>query len=265
LPLRRAFDRLAEVRDNIKNWLRLHALVSHLRHEPFLGFLSGPSVMRLLERAPSLTFAAGKTIQADGLCADRWFFVESGRVRLTSEEQGAETLSRELGPGECFGERALAGWGGLATATAAEEVRCLALRRADFWPAGPPSFQSLAVAGRPFPWVGQQEATDCGVAALAMVARCHGVAVSVERLCSLVRLGEKGATLLDLQRAAEALGLPAIAHMIDGHYVVLYAVGPAGVVLGDPASGVVTVSLPLFRLACSGRLLLLSPGQSAAP
>jgi predicted double-glycine peptidase len=135
-------------------------------------------------------------------------------------------------------------------------------------------------AGRPpprsYPWVGQQGATDCGVAALAMVARYHGQGVSLAALCQRVRLGPQGASLLGLQQAAATLGfggravhvvpgrlpevtLPAIAHLAGGHYVVLYAQGADEVVIGDPASCVRTVSAPTFRQTWTGHLLLLTP------
>jgi ABC-type bacteriocin/lantibiotic exporter with double-glycine peptidase domain len=50
--------------------------------------------------------------------------------------------------------------------------------------------------------------------------------------------------------------LPAVAHLRDGHYVVLYALTSESVVVGDPSTGVVTVSPSLFRGACSGSLLV---------
>lgn len=276
LPLRHALAQLLAVERNLKNWLRLHALLAHLRDEPFLGFLSGPSAVCLLDHCQPMTFYAGCTVQADGLSADRWFFIESGHVALEGQNE-----PRHLGPGDCFGERALLDGRHLATAVALAEVRCQSLRRADFDPArqGPPSQQSaclLPTRGGQFPWVGQQEAADCGPAALAMIALCHGLHVTPARLRSLVGTRPDGATLLELRRAADALGLPcrairigiaqltevtlpALAHLSDGHYVVLYGIGPEGAVIGDPASGVVRVALALLQRSCSGHLLLFSP------
>jgi ABC-type bacteriocin/lantibiotic exporter with double-glycine peptidase domain len=51
--------------------------------------------------------------------------------------------------------------------------------------------------------------------------------------------------------------LPAIAHLRTGHYVVLYEMGQAGVVVGDPATGVVQLSLGSFTADCSSNLLLV--------
>ena len=53
--------------------------------------------------------------------------------------------------------------------------------------------------------------------------------------------------------------LPAIAHLSAGHYVVLYAQELNGLVIGDPAHGVVTVTTETFRRAWTGNLLLLLP------
>ena len=91
-----------------------------------------------------------------------------------------------------------------------------------------------------------------------------------------MEVGEHGARLLDLQQAAVALGLtchaarvdpsrlgevalPAVAHLSEGHYVAVYAAGSAGVVVGDPASAVVTWSAAFFRQCCSGHLLVFGP------
>ena len=49
------------------------------------------------------------------------------------------------------------------------------------------------------------------------------------------------------------------AHFQAGHYVVLYEFGSNGVVLGDPASGIVRLSQELFAQTCSGNLLLVRP------
>jgi ATP-binding cassette subfamily B protein RaxB len=129
--------------------------------------------------------------------------------------------------------------------------------------------------------VSQEEATDCGVAALAMVARFHGQSVSLAGLRQGIRLGPRGASLLELQRGAAALGfrcravrvgveqlasvrLPALAHLADEHYVVVYALEHGGVVVGDPATGVVTLPTDAFRRAWTGTLLLLGRCEGRA-
>jgi CRP-like cAMP-binding protein len=237
--------------------------------------MSAPSGLALLDHLHPVTFAAGETIQADGLAADRWFVVEQGRVRVAADE---------LGPGDCFGERGLL-WGArVPAAEAVTAVHCLSLPRTGFDP--PPDggldqgVQTLPPQGaspsRAFAWVGQEEAADCGLAALTMIARTLGVAVPLAELRRRVRLTVAGLTLSDLMRLGRALGLncraaridpgrlgeltpPAVAHTTDGHYVVVYECGERGVVVGDPASGLVTLSAATFRQQCSGHLLLFGP------
>ncbi len=279
-PLREALAGRPEVWNNLKKWLRLHALLGYRRGGLFLGFLSATSLLPLLERFAPVSFKAAHTIQADGLSADCWFVVESGSVGLHA--RGAEPVV--LGPGDSFGERALLAGQELPVAVAHADTSCLVLAREAFLRSlsagGGASLQTyqadLPADRRMFPWVGQQEATDCGVAALAMVARYHGLAAPVEALRASIELSPRGASLQALQRAAEGLGLraqaarvghdqlpavrlPAVAHWGEGHYVVLYALSLHGALVGDPAAGVVTLSLAAVQRAWSGNVLLLAP------
>jgi subfamily B ATP-binding cassette protein HlyB/CyaB len=285
LPLRQAFAKRPEVQSNLKNWLRLHVLVGYLRQRTFLGFMSATSSLPLLDRCRSVDFPAGHTLQADGLSDDRWYFVHSGEVRLVpTDARGEERL---LGAGDCFGERALLGQEGLPAAVAVSDTRCLVLERSEFAPAesrAQPSLQSFkprTTASRTYPWIGQETPSDCGLAALAMIVHWHGQSVSLEQLRRAVAVGEEGVTILDLVNVVRDLGLggravyadparlaevalPAIAHLDHGHYVVVYTLQPEGVVVGDPASGLVTWSQELFRKSCSGNLLVFDREASAA-
>lgn len=278
-PLRHELARLPGLAFHLKAWLRLHAALAFLRDQPFLDFLSAPSVLPLVERFTRARFYAGQTIQAPGLADDRLFFVRKGQVQSHSTLTGAA----EFGPGDFFGAEALAATGDVPLAEAVMEVECLALRRGAFHEPvdGVPSqMQSLAPhhrpSHRPFVWVAQREEADCAVAALAMVARHHGRAIDLDELRRHVKLTERGATLLAVAEAAARLGfrsqavrigpdrladvtLPAIAHLNDGHYAVLYQTSEGGVVVGDPASGVLTVSRAMFCRAWAGLLLLLAP------
>jgi len=47
-----------------------------------------------------------------------------------------------------------------------------------------------------------------------------------------------------------------VAHLSDGHYVVLHELGPGGVVVGDPATGIVSWSREFLTRSYSGALLL---------
>jgi RNA polymerase sigma-70 factor (ECF subfamily) len=52
--------------------------------------------------------------------------------------------------------------------------------------------------------------------------------------------------------------------LTDGHYVVLYAVTASEMVVGDPATGIVTLEAGAFRRGWSGRALLVAgPGETA--
>jgi CRP-like cAMP-binding protein len=290
LPLRPALAAIPGLVSNLKRWLRLHALLRYLRQQAFLGFMSAPSALKYLDFLRPMSFRALRTIQADGLAEDCWYYIESGRVVLHAVDHAANVSPRELGPGDCFGEPALLGHGGLPIAVTLSDTRCLCLPRERF--AGRPdqtiaseeqSVQEshISTQRNEYVWVGQQQAADCGLAALAMVARFHGLDISVERLGQHLVVGESGVRLLDLQRAALGLGLeclavrvsgeqlrqvalPAIAHLLGGHYVVLYEFGMSGVVVGDPAAGIVRLNRDLFTQTCSGNLLLVRPRPTGA-
>jgi ATP-binding cassette, subfamily B, bacterial HlyB/CyaB len=132
-----------------------------------------------------------------------------------------------------------------------------------------------------YPWVGQARDTDCGAACLAMVARFHGLPVGAEEVGARMNLGPRGATIGEVVRAAAGLRLaaqavkvsdgqwqtvptPSITHLSWGHYVVLYRLDASGVVLGDPAAGVVTVSWRSFREQASGYVVLTCPATSSS-
>ena len=62
---------------------------------------------------------------------------------------------------------------------------------------------------RRYPWVRQNDETDCGAAALATLARYHRRPLSVERMRDLAGTDRVGTTLLGLLRGAEGLGFAA--------------------------------------------------------
>lgn len=278
-PLRQLLQARPRVRVNLKNWLRLHTLCSYLRDRAYLGFLSAASSLAFHDFLQPLTFEALCTMLADGLGTDRWYFIESGQVLLSPVGGKEGEPPRELDAGDCFGENALLGRPPHFMATALTETRCLCLMEAQFDPSAgmrtQQSLQSYLGAGPAtgYPWVGQEEEADCGLAALAMVARCHGRDETLQSLRSQVQIGAQGLSLLDLQRLADGLGLPcqavrisltrlgdvqlpALFHFRDGHFVVVYEANPIEAVVGDPASGVVRLSLELLCRSCSGYALL---------
>ena len=129
-----------------------------------------------------------------------------------------------------------------------------------------------------YPWIAQQDETDCGVAALTMIARAHGLAASLSEVRRQISVGPQGCSLAELKRVAESLGLstrairigldhlpgmplPALVHLTDGHYVAVYAWTSASVVVGDPARGIVQMGLWEFQRSWSGAALLVGPKE----
>jgi subfamily B ATP-binding cassette protein HlyB/CyaB len=127
-----------------------------------------------------------------------------------------------------------------------------------------------------YPWVKQYGETDCGAAVLAMVARYHGIALSVAGLREKANIGREGASMLNLAAAAESIGfdcravatepgqlaglpLPAVAHWKGYHYLVVYEVNARQVILGDPAVGLISMDRGEFERDWTRRLLLLTP------
>lgn len=137
--------------------------------------------------------------------------------------------------------------------------------------------RQLRVGEQKMPVVCQRSGNDCGPAALATVAACHGVLVDVEALTVELALEQDGTDLLALSRAAGRLGfrtqgvrasydaipkctLPAIAHIRNGgagHFLVLQRWSPSHVVVADPAVGVRSLSRKAFCRAATGYLLLV--------
>jgi ATP-binding cassette, subfamily B, bacterial HlyB/CyaB len=278
LPLRSACAAVPGVATNLKNWLRLHGLLSFLREQVFVGFMSVPTAIAFFEHLQPVLFRAGETIQADGLGVDYWYFIQKGEVSLDLDGG----VVQKLGPGDCFGEQTLLWHDRLPVAVALKETFCQCLPRKVFGlrPTEKSSIQSaipqLTDAQKAYVWVAQREVADCGLAALAMVSRYHGLNISLEQLRNRASVGGRGANLKELQEAGSALGLhclavqveaarmgrlelPAIALLKSQHYVVLYELSATGVFLGDPATGIVRQSIGAFAGACSGNWLLLRP------
>ncbi len=139
---------------------------------------------------------------------------------------------------------------------------------------------------RRYPWVRQNDETDCGAAALATLARYYRRPLSVEQLRDLAGTDRVGTNLLGLIQAAEHLGfaakavkasgetlpqvpLPAIAHVLTddarGHFVVLYQVRHDWVVVADPACGVRRLTRDEFGTKWTGYLLLAVPNSLPKP
>jgi ATP-binding cassette subfamily B protein len=59
--------------------------------------------------------------------------------------------------------------------------------------------------------------------------------------------------------------VPAIAHQAGNHYVVLFRLDRDGALVGDPATGLVRMSVAHFAETFSGQMLLLRPAPQPAP
>jgi ATP-binding cassette, subfamily B, bacterial CvaB/MchF/RaxB len=108
--------------------------------------------------------------------------------------------------------------------------------------------------GRRAPMILQTEASECGLASLAMVASYFGFESDLADLRRRYGVSLKGATLKDLVRIADRLGfatralrleidelsklrLPCILHWDLNHFVVLVKIGRSDAVIHDPALG----------------------------
>ncbi len=136
--------------------------------------------------------------------------------------------------------------------------------------------------GRRAPMILQTEASECGLASLAMVASYFGYEADLADLRRRYGLSLKGATLKELVRIADQLGfaprplrldveelpklrLPCILHWDLSHFVVLVSIGRSGVVIHDPAMGVRRMKEAEFSRHFTGVALELYPTDRFEP
>lgn len=136
------------------------------------------------------------------------------------------------------------------------------------------------------PYISQNEASECGLACLAMVASYHGYKTDLLALRQRYGTSLKGATLKDLMEVAERLGfsarplrgdiddlnhlsLPSIIHWNLNHFVVLtkIAKGFGGVRfhIHDPARGALILTRDEFSRHFTGVTLDLLKSKSFRP
>lgn len=127
-----------------------------------------------------------------------------------------------------------------------------------------------------YPWVGQLDEMDCGPACLAMISQYYGRQVALPFWRHLLSTDRSGTSLFDLAQISDKNGfvshalevadlrelgrehLPAIA-LRGNHYVVIYEIDARGAVLGDPATGLVRMSLEEFNEGFENAVLVLRP------
>jgi ATP-binding cassette subfamily B protein RaxB len=132
------------------------------------------------------------------------------------------------------------------------------------------------------PLVLQAEATECGLACLAMVAGYHGHVVDLATLRRRFPVSLKGATLAGLIQVAGQLNLgtrplkldldhlhklrlPCVLHWDFNHFVVLKAVNGKSVTIHDPGIGSRTLSLDEVSKSFTGVALELWPTTNFQP
>ena len=132
------------------------------------------------------------------------------------------------------------------------------------------------------PMVRQAEATECGHACLAMIAGWHGHQIDLVSLRLYQTASSNGTSLQALAALAEQfalraralrlepgdlgrLALPAILHWDMNHFVVLKSVGRRGVVIHDPARGVLRLSLKEVGQHFTGVAMEFSPTEAFKP
>lgn len=136
--------------------------------------------------------------------------------------------------------------------------------------------------GRRLPLVLQTEATECGLACLAMVAGFHGLRTDLMSLRRRFAVSLKGATLASVIQAAGQLSLgtrplkldldqlgnlkvPCILHWNFNHFVVLKSVSAKAITIHDPGFGVRSLSWAEVSKAFTGVALELWPATDFTP
>jgi len=131
--------------------------------------------------------------------------------------------------------------------------------------------------GRRLPMLLQTEAAECGLACIAMIASYLGHETDLAHLRRRYGLSLRGATLKDLIRIADGLGMtsrplrvelseiallkrPCILHWDLNHFVVLKSVAGHAIVIHDPAVGVRRLSLSEVSKHFTGVAVELTPG-----
>lgn len=134
---------------------------------------------------------------------------------------------------------------------------------------------------RQLPMMLQTEATECGLACLAMVASYHGHDVDLTSLRRRFSTSLKGVTLARVMTMAGQLGLtcrplklgmeevahlktPCLLHWDLNHFVVLRRAGRR-IVIHDPARGIRTLSRSEVSEHFTGVALELTPGADFSP
>ena len=270
----------------LKQLIRLHASINFVTGRHYLGFMSAPSALAYAELLKPEHFRAMRTLCGPGLAKDRWFHITEGSAIL-SDKYGR---CLELGPGDCFGSLCLTGLHSEETVSTLTELQCLSLAVTDFLPGSgaigrsnaeysdlsassdQQSLQTRHIPASRFPFVAQKDESDCGLAALAMVAMFLGVSVTNSIYQQAGELSELGLSLLQLRNLARSVCLcaeayridpehlqdlvcPFIAHLNDHHFVVVFYADDQRAMIADPATSVHSITDEKLKEIWSGHVI----------
>jgi ATP-binding cassette subfamily B protein len=132
-----------------------------------------------------------------------------------------------------------------------------------------------------FPFIEQYDEMTCGTTCLMMIARYYGKEFSSARLRDLASVDQTGASLANLQFAAEQVGFatralrltyeslrsvhhPCIIHWRGYHYVVVYKVDARHAWIADPGLGLRKLSREEVCQNWHGIAMVLEPGPALA-
>ena len=135
LCLRKAdFNRLVRRRLALREKVgRSIARADLLRRMPLFAEMDGKQIQMIAARLQEEVREPGHVIMRQGESGDRFYLIESGRVRVSVEEDGERSVVTERGPGEYVGEIALLlDTPRTATVTALRTTRLLTLDRDPF-------------------------------------------------------------------------------------------------------------------------------------
>ena len=141
---------------------------------------------------------------------------------------------------------------------------------------------AIGRGGQRLPMVLQIEASECGLACIAMIAGFNGHFTDLADLRRLFGISLKGATMREIIRIADEIGFatrplrldldeigelrtPCILHWDLNHFVVLESVGSSGIVVHDPSMGVRRLTLSEASRHFTGVALELLPTPEFKP
>src|SRR6056297_1295262 len=129
-------------------------------------------------------------------------------------------------------------------------------------------------------FIRQRDQSDCGSACLATVANLYNINYPVSKIRETAGTDQKGTSAYGLINAAEEIGfnakgvkakiedldhnlkVPAIAHIIEKdilHYLVIYKIKKAELIIFDPKNGLQTIKKCDFKEKWTNVLILISP------